>query len=111
MVWMQVLSHKKLWIYCMMENKTIIHGVHIKLLKHSNVKQGEQLFEVQRNDEEIYPGFGQVHVTITHTGITKAWYFHEFQVDQMVVLRGVMKLVIYDSRINSPSHQVINEFI
>lgn len=59
------------------------------------------LMEVQRDDDQHYPGFGQAYVTATKPGVVKAWYRHSKQVDQITLVQGVLRLVLYDTRENS----------
>jgi dTDP-4-dehydrorhamnose 3,5-epimerase len=51
--------------------------------------------EIQRADDKIFPGFGQVYITSTLPGIVKAWYRHTTQIDQIAVIVGLLKLVLY----------------
>ncbi|MFZ9752695.1 MAG: dTDP-4-dehydrorhamnose 3,5-epimerase family protein [Cyanobium sp.] len=62
------------------------------------------LMEVQRVDDPHYPGFGQVYITSTNPGVIKAWYRHREQLDQIAPVSGQVKLVLYDSRLQAPSH-------
>lgn len=86
------------------KNEGIIPGVIAKPLKKVVNERGG-LLEIQRNDDNIYPGFGQVYTTLTFPGVIKAWYRHQNQTDQLIVLSGEMKLVLFDAQNN------INEFI
>ena len=92
-----------------MKNKKIISGVITKPLKQVLNERGG-LVEISVDDDDIYPGFGQVYTTITFPSIIKAWYRHQSQVDQLFVLSGAMKLDLYDTQDNSPTKHVINEF-
>lgn len=70
-----------------------------------------RLLEIQRYDEEWYPGFGQVYVTTTFPGIIKAWYRHQKQIDQLIPIQGVMKLVLYDPHPCLSKSFTLKEFI
>jgi dTDP-4-dehydrorhamnose 3,5-epimerase len=89
-----------------MESKEIIDGVIVKPLKVVRNERGH-LMEIQRNDEESYPGFGQAYVTSTLPGVVKAWYRHHKQIDQIALVKGELLLVLYDSRPDSDSFQKI----
>ena len=91
-------------------NTTLLSGVKTQKLKKIINDRGG-LLEIQRNDQAIFPGFGQTYVTTTYSGIIKAWYYHHKQIDQLIVLKGSMKLVLYDARSHSPTYQQINEII
>ncbi|MCX7919878.1 MAG: dTDP-4-dehydrorhamnose 3,5-epimerase family protein [bacterium] len=69
-----------------------------------------RLMEVLRNDDELYIKFGQIYMTTTYPGVVKGWHLHRVQVDNIVAIKGMIKLVIYDAREDSPTHGEINEF-
>jgi dTDP-4-dehydrorhamnose 3,5-epimerase len=89
---------------------TSIHGVNIIQLKLLPNERG-RLMEVQRCDDASFPGFGQVYVTQSFNGVVKAWYRHRVQIDQLAVITGLAKLVLYDDRTDSPTTGVVNEII
>lgn len=86
-----------------------IEGVTVKKLKVIPDERGK-LMEIIRNDDEIFSKFGQVYITTAYPGIVKAWHFHNFQDDHFTVLKGMMKVVLYDGREDSPTHGKLNEF-
>ncbi len=90
----------------MMEN--FIQGVEIQNLKLVNNTRG-YLMEVQRSDDTICPGFGQAYITSTFPGIVKAWYRHHHQIDQIALIKGVLLLVLFDDRAESPSYGLVQE--
>jgi dTDP-4-dehydrorhamnose 3,5-epimerase len=51
-----------------------------------------------------------VYMTTAYPGVVKGWHYHKKQIDNMAVVRGMMKLVLYDNRENSPTYKVLNEF-
>ncbi len=69
-----------------------------------------RLMEILRRDDDIYRGFGQVYVTTAYPGVVKAWHYHRRQSDHFAVVRGMVKLVLYDSREASPTRGEVNEF-
>jgi dTDP-4-dehydrorhamnose 3,5-epimerase len=87
-----------------------IIGVAVKDLKLLPSDRG-RLMEIQRGDEQDFPGFGQAYVTSTYPGVIKAWYRHATQVDQIAVVTGLLKLVLYDDRPESPSHGTVQEIV
>lgn len=88
----------------------MIQGVIVKELKVVRNERGH-LMEVQREDDAIFPGFGQVYVTSTLPGIIKAWYRHHQQIDQITLIKGELLLVLYDSRPDSSTFKRIQEII
>ncbi|RYG95476.1 MAG: dTDP-4-dehydrorhamnose 3,5-epimerase, partial [Alphaproteobacteria bacterium] len=69
------------------------------------------LMEVQRADDPNFPGFGQAYVTQSFAGVVKAWYRHKSQVDQLCVVTGLVKLVLFDDRPGSLSEGRIDEIV
>ena len=87
----------------------MIHGVAIKQLKVMPDERG-RLMEMLRADDDLYKGFGQVYMTTAYPGVVKAWHYHKKQWDHFVCVRGMMKVVLYDAREDSPTKGEVNEF-
>jgi len=87
----------------------MIEGIKVKQLKVIPDERG-RLMEMLRCDDEIYIKFGQVYMTTTYPQVIKAWHYHKLQYDSFVVIKGMIKLVCYDSRDNSPTKGEVNEF-
>lgn len=87
----------------------MINGVITKSLKVIPDERG-RLMEILRNDDDIFNGFGQVYMTTTYPQAVKAWHYHKKQDDHITCVKGMLKLVIYDSRKESPTYGEINEF-
>jgi dTDP-4-dehydrorhamnose 3,5-epimerase len=88
----------------------MIKGVEIKKLKIIPDDRG-RLMEILRSDEPIFEKFGQVYMTTAYPGVVKAWHYHKLQDDYFTCIRGVMKLVLYDAREDSPTYKEINDFV
>jgi dTDP-4-dehydrorhamnose 3,5-epimerase len=65
--------------------------------------------EVQRADDPHFLGFAQAYVTSTYPGVIKAWYRHHRQIDQIASITGLVKLVLFDARADSPSCDRVQE--
>lgn len=87
----------------------MIEGVKTKLLKVNCDERGK-LFEVLRSDDDLFSHFGQAYITTAFPGVVKAWHRHEHQTDNMCVVRGYAKFVLYDGREGSRTFGEINEF-
>ncbi|HVN25683.1 MAG TPA: dTDP-4-dehydrorhamnose 3,5-epimerase family protein [Syntrophorhabdales bacterium] len=87
----------------------MIDGVAVKSLKVVPDERG-RLMEILRCDEEIFTKFGQVYMTTTYPGVVKAWHYHEKQDDFITCVKGMLKLVLFDDRSDSPTRGEINEF-
>jgi dTDP-4-dehydrorhamnose 3,5-epimerase len=87
----------------------MIEGVRIKQLTTHSDERG-RLFEVLRNDDEIFDAFGQAYITTAYPGVVKAWHMHKRQADNMCVVCGDVKFVLFDPRDDSSTKGEINEF-
>jgi dTDP-4-dehydrorhamnose 3,5-epimerase len=87
----------------------MIEGVKTKKLRVIPDERG-RLLEILRRDEEIFEKFGQVYVTTTYPGVVKGWHYHKVQTDNVAVVHGMLKLVLYDAREESPTKGEVNEF-
>jgi len=67
--------------------------------------------EVARADwPEIEDDIVHVHVTTTLPGRVRAWGLHQQSTDRLVVAKGLVSIVIFDGRNDSPTKGAINEF-
>ncbi len=87
----------------------MIDGVKLKDLKVVPDERG-RLMEILRADDEWFEKFGQVYMTTAYPGVVKAWHYHKLQTDNMAVIKGMMKVVLYDAREDSPTYEEVNEF-
>lgn len=87
-----------------------IHGVRTKTLRAIADERG-WLMEILRRDEtDLLPVFGQVYVSATYPGVVKGWHYHQKQVDNFACVAGMVKLVLVDTRDDSPTRGAVNEF-
>ncbi len=87
----------------------MIDGVKIKKLRVIPDERG-RLMEILRADDELFSEFGQVYVTTTYPNVVKAWHKHLKQSDNVVCVRGMIKLALYDPREDSSSFKEVNQF-
>jgi len=87
----------------------MIEGVKLKDLKVIPDERG-RLMEILRADDELFEKFGQVYMTTAYPGVVKAWHYHKLQTDNMAVIKGMMKVALYDARKDSPTYGEVNEF-
>ena len=88
----------------------MIDGVKVKKLKVIPDERG-RLVEILRADDELFEKFGQVYLTTAYPGVVKGWHYHKEQADNMAVVEGMMKIVLYDGRKKSETYGEINEII
>jgi len=86
----------------------MIEGVIIRELKPIPDERG-WLMELMRSDWEIFERFGQVYLTTLYPRVVKAWHYHKTQTDNMICIKGMTKLVLFDSRKSSPTFEQLSE--
>jgi len=59
------------------------------------------------SDDPMFEKFGQVYMTSAYPGVVKAWHFHKKQTDHFCVVKGMMKVVLYDSRDMATIYRVV----
>jgi dTDP-4-dehydrorhamnose 3,5-epimerase len=87
----------------------LIEGVNVKALKVIADERG-YLMEMMRADDPFFQRFGQSYVSVAYPGVVKGWHYHKVQTDHFVIVKGMMKVVLYDARDGSPTKGLINEF-
>lgn len=87
---------------------SLIDGVAVRKAKVLPDERG-RLGEIMRADDAWFEKFGQVYFTTTYPGVVKAWHWHKKQTDHFYVIKGTVKIVLYDRRGDSPTHGVVNE--
>lgn len=97
----------------MSEEKThggqpLIHESSSKPLRVIPDERG-RLMEMLRSDDPMFRKFGQAYLTVAYPGVVKGWHYHKIQWDHFIVVKGMMKIVLYDPRDDSPTKGVVNE--
>lgn len=87
-----------------------IAGVRTKTLRVIPDERGWLMEILRSDDEDLFTTFGQVYVSATYPGVVKAWHYHERQVDNFACIAGMVKLVLVDTRPDSPTTGTVNEF-
>lgn len=89
-------------------SSNLIEGVAVRSAKVLPDERG-RLGEIIRADDPWFEKFGQMYFTTTYPGIVKAWHRHNKQTDHFYVIKGTVKIALYDERKDSPTYQAINE--
>jgi len=87
----------------------MIQGVEIKQLSRHADERGF-LMELVRSDDSIFTKFGQCYVSMNYPGVIRAWHWHKKQDDFFVVVKGMIKVGLYDLREGSPTQGEAAEF-
>ncbi len=92
-------------------SRELIHGVVVKKLAVNCDERGRLMEMIRADDAELRNiKFGQVYMTTAYPGVVKAWHYHRRQTDHFACVRGMMKVVLYDPRQDSPTRGMVNEF-
>lgn len=87
-----------------------IEGVKVKPLRLVPDERGWLMEILRADDADFFSKFGQVYVSATYPGVVKAWHYHRRQVDNFACVAGMVKLVLVDTREDSPTKDAVNEF-
>ena len=87
----------------------MIQGVEIKQLARHADERGF-LMELLRSDDAIFTKFGQCYVSMNYPGVIRAWHHHQKQDDFFVVMKGMIKVGLYDMREGSSTRGEVGEF-
>lgn len=82
------------------DKSDLIEGASIKHLKAIKDDRGF-LMEMLRCDDPIFKKFGQSYLTVCNPGYVKGWHFHKKQIDNFVVVKGNLRVLLYDGRPDS----------
>ena len=89
----------------------MINGVIIKKLITYSDERGFFREIIRVTDDFFAEGFGQWSVSQMYPGVIKAWHIHKKQFDWWYVQSGVLKVALYDSRKDSPTHKELMELL
>ena len=87
-----------------------IRGVKTKALRVIPDERGWLMEILRADDAEFFTKFGQTYISATYPGVVKAWHYHHEQVDHFACVAGMVKLVLVDTRPDSPTNGAVNEF-
>jgi dTDP-4-dehydrorhamnose 3,5-epimerase len=62
-----------------------------------------------RNDDPEFEAFGEVYFSVVYPGVIKGWHLHRTMVLNYAVPVGLIKLVLFDSREDSPTRGELME--
>ena len=90
-----------------MEAKTI-DGVAVKPLKKLPDERG-CIYHMLRNDDPLFEAFGEIYFSEIYPNVIKGWHLHKSITLNYAVIKGMIKLVLYDNRDGSPTNGNIME--
>ena len=80
----------------------MIDGVILHPLRQIAVPKGDVWHAFKRNDDG-FVGFGEVYFTHIESGSVKGWKRHNRYTLNLIVIKGAIKFVLYDDRVESAS--------
>jgi dTDP-4-dehydrorhamnose 3,5-epimerase len=86
----------------------MIKDVLIKPLKQISDERGK-VMHMMRSDDPDFEKFGEIYFSIVYPGIVKGWHLHTKMTLNYAVVSGMIKLVLYDARENSPTRGELQE--
>lgn len=86
----------------------MIEGVVVQPLPRFPDDRG-QVMRMLSAAEPGFSGFGEVYASSVYPGVVKGWHRRESAVRNYVVLRGMIRLVLYDDRPESASRGALQE--
>lgn len=88
----------------------MIDGIQTKNLIRLPDERGffEEL--IRASDPIFSEGFGQLSRSSMVTGVVKAWHVHKSQIDWWYIVKGTIKVALYDNRSSSATHKELNEY-
>jgi len=80
----------------------MIDGVIIRKLKRIPDERG-YIMKMQESIDEEFKGFGEMYFSTIYPGIVKGWHLHNKATLNYTVVSGMIKLVLFDNREDSPT--------
>jgi dTDP-4-dehydrorhamnose 3,5-epimerase len=80
----------------------MIDGVQVIPLKQIPDERGK-IMHMLRCDDPYFEKFGEIYFSVVYPGIIKGWHIHKKMTLNYAVVSGMIKLVLYDKRDNSPT--------
>jgi dTDP-4-dehydrorhamnose 3,5-epimerase len=88
----------------------MIDGVKIKPLSKITDERG-MIMHMLRNDDPEFEKFGEIYFSTVYPRVVKGWHEHRHQVQNYAVIKGMIKLVLYDAREKSPTYKELMEIV
>ncbi len=86
----------------------MIKGVEIIKLEQIPDERGK-IMHMLRSDAPHFDKFGEIYFSLVYPGAIKGWHLHKKMTLNYAVIVGMIKLVLFDDRANSPSKGKILE--
>jgi dTDP-4-dehydrorhamnose 3,5-epimerase len=80
----------------------IIKDIIVKPLKKIPDERG-CIYHMLRCGDPFFEKFGEIYFSTVYPGVIKGWHLHREMTLNYAVIQGMIKLVLYDDRENSPT--------
>ena len=87
---------------------SLIDGVVVQPLKVIPDDRGF-ILHMLRKDDLLFEQFGEIYFSAVYPGVVKGWHLHRRMTLNYAVVSGMIKLVLYDGRRESPTNGKIQE--
>lgn len=67
------------------------------------------IMHMLRCDDPHFEQFGEIYFSTAYPGVIKGWHEHTKQTQNYAVIQGMIKLVLYDNRTDSPTYKELME--
>ncbi len=85
-----------------------IHDVQVTPLRRIPDERGA-VFHMLREDSPVFERFGEIYFSTVYPGVVKGWHIHKRMTLNYAVPVGMVKLVCYDDREDSPTRGEVQE--
>ena len=85
-----------------------IHDVTVTALRRIPDERGA-VFHMLREDSPVFERFGEIYFSTVYPGAVKGWHLHRQMTLNYAVPSGMIKLVCYDDRPESPTRGAVQE--
>jgi dTDP-4-dehydrorhamnose 3,5-epimerase len=86
----------------------MIEGVFIHPLRQIPDERGK-IMHMLRADDAHFEQFGEIYFSMVYPGVIKGWHIHRQMTLNYAVVAGMIKLVLYDDRPDSPTQGQVQE--
>jgi dTDP-4-dehydrorhamnose 3,5-epimerase len=85
-----------------------VHDVQVTPLRRIPDERGSVL-HMLREDSPVFERFGEIYFSTVYPGVVKGWHIHSRMTLNYAVPVGMVKLVCYDDRPDSPTRGAVQE--
>lgn len=86
----------------------MIDGVAIHPLRRIPDERG-MILHMLRSTDAHFEAFGEIYFSVVYPGVVKGWHIHRIMTLNYAVVSGMIKLVLYDDRPESPTTGEVQE--